>query len=207
MWGLFKGWKRKVGTVTLLLACLFVAGWVRSTVKVDLVILGGAESNRVFISGGGAFCLANMASWMIHSTAREENGRMVDDMTIIPLNSYLRYSGLNTHSWNSHRLVVLQTEDFNGPRRQLISYLYIVFPLTLLSAWLLLSQPPLASRIIPSWRRPMSDFFQPLRHKVGVATLLLACALTAGWVRSFYVEDNNFLPNRMGSICNHLAIR
>jgi hypothetical protein len=31
----FKGWRRKVGCVTLMMACVFMAGWMRSTSVVD----------------------------------------------------------------------------------------------------------------------------------------------------------------------------
>ena len=32
----FRGWKRQVGVVTLLVACLLTAGWVRSTLLADI---------------------------------------------------------------------------------------------------------------------------------------------------------------------------
>ena len=36
----------------------------------------------------------------------------------------------------------------------------------------------------------MGDFFKPWRRKIGVLTLVMACFVAAGWVRSFVVEDN-----------------
>lgn len=36
----FRGWKRKSGVVTLLIACLFLAAWVRSITVHDAVIIG-----------------------------------------------------------------------------------------------------------------------------------------------------------------------
>jgi hypothetical protein len=36
----------------------------------------------------------------------------------------------------------------------------------------------------------MGDYFKPMRRKIGLATLGLACALTAAWVRSFSVTDS-----------------
>ena len=36
----------------------------------------------------------------------------------------------------------------------------------------------------------MFDYFKPLRRKIGVCTLVIACVFAAGWVRSLYVEDN-----------------
>ena len=35
----------------------------------------------------------------------------------------------------------------------------------------------------------MSDYFKPLRRKVGLVTLAMACLLTAGWVRSYCGGD------------------
>lgn len=35
----------------------------------------------------------------------------------------------------------------------------------------------------------MRDYFKPMRRKVGIATLVLACLFTAGWVRSLRTTD------------------
>lgn len=40
----------------------------------------------------------------------------------------------------------------------------------------------------------MLNYFQPLRRKVGLVTLLLACALVAGWMRSFETIDSVYYP-------------
>ncbi len=43
----------------------------------------------------------------------------------------------------------------------------------------------------------MSMYFKPLRRKIGVATLMLACVLVVGWMRSFVYEDTfDFCPSR-----------
>lgn len=36
---------------------------------------------------------------------------------------------------------------------------------------------------------PMRHFFNPLRRKIGVVTLVMACMLAAGWVRSLFFRD------------------
>ena len=48
----FKGWRRKVGCVTLVLACVIVAGWVRSYKATDNwdTICGRIESSNGDIS-------------------------------------------------------------------------------------------------------------------------------------------------------------
>jgi hypothetical protein len=35
----------------------------------------------------------------------------------------------------------------------------------------------------------MREFFKPRRRKIGVMTLVLACAFAAGWVRSFSISE------------------
>jgi hypothetical protein len=39
----FRGWKRKAGCVTLLLACVFAAGWVRSQNSIDSFVISDFE--------------------------------------------------------------------------------------------------------------------------------------------------------------------
>jgi hypothetical protein len=43
----FRGWRQKVGVLTLLLACLFMAGWVRSLTTFSQVICPLATHNYV----------------------------------------------------------------------------------------------------------------------------------------------------------------
>src|SRR5579862_3974266 len=38
----------------------------------------------------------------------------------------------------------------------------------------------------------MPTYFKPLRRKVGVATLVMACVFAAGWVRSMFYYDDLF---------------
>lgn len=35
----------------------------------------------------------------------------------------------------------------------------------------------------------MNEYLCPIRRKLGVATLILACVFAAGWVRSLFVDD------------------
>ena len=35
----------------------------------------------------------------------------------------------------------------------------------------------------------MMGYFKPLRRRIGLITLVIACAFTAGWVRSFHICD------------------
>ena len=40
----------------------------------------------------------------------------------------------------------------------------------------------------------MGEYFKPLRRKLGVVTLLMACVLMAGWVRSLSIFDAVTFP-------------
>ena len=41
----------------------------------------------------------------------------------------------------------------------------------------------------------MGEFFKPIRRKFGVVTLLMACLLMAGWLRSFSISDDVVFAN------------
>jgi hypothetical protein len=49
----YRCWRRKAGVVTLVMACVFTAGWVRSMVTDDYV----SAFNRTFYSSKGAFLI------------------------------------------------------------------------------------------------------------------------------------------------------
>ena len=47
----FKPWRRKIGCVTLVLACLFMAGWVRSSFFIEGVVIPiGMKSSASLVS-------------------------------------------------------------------------------------------------------------------------------------------------------------
>lgn len=94
-----RGWKRKVGCVTLLVACLFAAIWMKSLSEFSVSAFG----SDVFISYGGRI------QWI------RKTSHWIDDGRPNP------YSEMQTIA---------------------VPFASIVVPLTLLSAWLLLSKPP-----------------------------------------------------------------
>lgn len=49
----------------------------------------------------------------------------------------------------------------------------------------------------------MREFFRPLRRKLGVLILLVACGVTAGWLRSAFYEDRFFI-NLSGKSINRI---
>jgi hypothetical protein len=50
----------------------------------------------------------------------------------------------------------------------------------------------------------MGDFFKPWQRKIGVVTLMMACALMAGWIRSLTHFEGVSLP--VGQMPNHFFV-
>lgn len=88
----FKGWKRKVGWITLGVACAYLTGWV--------------------------------ASYLFPGEMRLFDAMLSSNFGTIYLVVFLSPSGYTEHLWYCS-----------------IDYWHVVLPLTLLSAWLLLSKP------------------------------------------------------------------
>ena len=144
----FKSWRRKAGCVTLVMACLFMAGWVRSKLKYDLIVLPcGNSSYRVALMFGRFRFLratpsALPPSWVSkdvsHISYQEAEEWFVDmdgermewkNMTVEWQWSWGMFSfGAGTRL---HERVELYT----------FPYWSVVIPLTLLSAYLILWKP------------------------------------------------------------------
>jgi hypothetical protein len=151
----FKPWRRKIGLVTLILACVFATGWIRGLSRRDKLIING-ESTTVVV-------------WL--------NNQLVSSMSGITAGVYWRDEGVGqpkSTSMNWSSLPILTSEQvntclsqdaafrnspewaaegnwerkfvgfcfFGAKNRTLVfaPYWSIVIPLTLLSAWLLLAK-------------------------------------------------------------------
>jgi hypothetical protein len=124
MRGFFKGWKRKLGVVTLGLACLFAAGWVRSlsvrdatrfTVTARQNAISSAEGHISWVAWNANVFRNSDALWISRALVRGK------------------------WAWTC-----FDTDDFEGVAGRValaIPYFAIVIPLSLLSAWLVLSKP------------------------------------------------------------------
>ncbi|WP_010582797.1 hypothetical protein [Schlesneria paludicola] len=65
----FKSWRRKLGVVTLLMACLFEVGWVRSRYTHDTIKIQTAQSLYIIDSHQGTLVvcrvsIANMPAYL-----------------------------------------------------------------------------------------------------------------------------------------------
>ena len=107
----FRGWRRKIGLLTLLMASLFMAGWNRSLHIADSVdIQPPCFGNGLLHSHHGNLDFY----WKSNSPFRRE------------------------HRWRTFPLTHFSEVQ---PNMQTISYLTIAIPLTVLSAILILTPP------------------------------------------------------------------
>jgi hypothetical protein len=142
----FRGWRRKVGVVTLVLSCVFAGLWIRSRVVRDRfsVHTNSELSTHVLSDRSGL-------TWKTVSVGPEDVGFVTGFYSSEPAYMMLSYRSPDA-KWEWRRqcygfmfgtLVQFQTLDGVHWREDIwiISYRSIVAPLILLSAGLLLSKP------------------------------------------------------------------
>ena len=126
----FKPWRRKIGVVTLVMACVFAATWIRSFNVADCAQWDFA----VFCSGEGNLYVTVPIPLKIEWAWPEWTVEKDADIE----------SALNEVKWRWRSIGFGYAEvgffDTNG-LVILAPYWSLVIPLSLLSAWLLLSKP------------------------------------------------------------------
>jgi hypothetical protein len=134
----FKPLRRKIGVVTLMLACLFAAGWVRSRSIIDN--FGGPTRGR-FEVGINSIDNSIDLTLFVRGTSNETVWRMPDHDSCenVPLD--VVFDGFIWVISLCGFKVGYQLPPQCCHTVCLIPYWSIVIPLTLLSAWLLLSKP------------------------------------------------------------------
>lgn len=127
----FKPLRRKIGVATLVMGCAFAAGWIRSQGSTDVLEVRGIDHRLHFLISGN-----NWIGWAMHHTFPEQIhtfwfvwGHSTDPDTPFTM-AHKRWDGNSFRSDESIQNLHLITP-----------YAAIVIPLTLLSAWLLLSKP------------------------------------------------------------------
>lgn len=133
----FRGWKRKVGVVTLVSALMLVTGWMRSgTTQDHLQIKVTDNLTYHFVSSRTSL------GWQgIHWAEPEHSLRHVDmwncatDSRMAQSEDYLHDVVVQTISRSADVPNEMTIKAWSAP------YWYIVIPLALISAWLLLSKP------------------------------------------------------------------
>lgn len=137
----FEGWKRKVGFVTLVMACALSLGWVRSLYVTDLIVpnlwTANSSSNGSLIHARYFFSSLTPALplWDIHRTSEIRDYSDLFSKWILPDRVDWRFRACG--------FGICDIADDQGlwVRLMIIPYWSIVIPLTALSAWLLLSKP------------------------------------------------------------------
>jgi hypothetical protein len=145
----FRGWKRKAGVVTLMVACMFAVGWVRSRfvsdsfgfpVGTEIAIACASGWESLVFSPFRGEKIASIPAGMQLGKALDAPDQ-ADDLFSDPgiTWSFLRYGfGIGESSDG--------TEDGIEIDVYAMPYWSIVLPLTATSAWLLLSKPRPAKR-------------------------------------------------------------
>jgi hypothetical protein len=131
----FRGWRRKVGCATLVMACLVIALWIRSIYFVDELRLfcgNVCSRNQSLELEPANWDLEFWASqkWVTYSTDGQPSGYDADTDPHDPNHIvwYLHMLGIGIGKWPDGWLLT-------------IPYWSVVVPLTLLSAFLILSKP------------------------------------------------------------------
>lgn len=141
----FQGWKRKVGCLTLVMALLFLAVWLRTQESVYLVVVRGIAMPFSIMAGCGecAFVTSGYCNITIAPMAAEFS---YDN----PAPTRWSRPKIITLSWSARKLEVFREKPpskamtHGGVDRDkvpTIPFWRIVLSLTLLSAYLLLSKP------------------------------------------------------------------
>jgi len=153
----FKPWRRKIGVVTLILACLFMAGWVRSRSVLDRFFYSQQQSMHAMFSMDGVVSWRRLTPFAddLPTGWSQQPKWITSELTQNSRDNYQFYwKDGNVHwhwQWNGFDFGAALFETLsqvpgkaNWIRREEIwqfPYWSIVIPLTLLSGWLLLSKP------------------------------------------------------------------
>jgi len=147
MGDVFRGWRRKSGVVTLVIALVLLGGWIRSSLVADQLFYRVAPSTQIITSGNGVI------EWqLITDVASVESLFVKEPMFWISPFSHRVYvfdGAETTWSWR------WQWCGFDCGEGRLpgsvprcvctIPYWFAVLPLTLLSAFLLLVKRQVAN--------------------------------------------------------------
>ena len=136
----FRSWKRKVGVVTLVMACVFMAGWVRSNSLQDVVTFqSGEQAAEYLMSIDGNLVLERVKT---RGPSKTDTKWFINKLPI--WFGSLKSPDVHWH-WRCQGFGIgeVTTDRLTGTRSTLwsIPYWSLVAPLTMLSAYLLLTKP------------------------------------------------------------------
>ena len=139
----FHGWRRKIGVVTLLLTCVLMAGWLRSFVVGDTVLFSeGFTTVALHSCTGRLYLIAGT-----DSTRFDEPTKLMQPEWHVfpPINFVMPDPPEHSGGFQFMGFVIGANKSHPGQIEYrsdvcLIPYWLIILPLTLLSAYLLLSK-------------------------------------------------------------------
>lgn len=149
----FHARKRKLGIATLIAVCVLTSGWIRSRTNSDSILFArGSVGHRLSSIDGNIELWINKSA-TIDSPIRVESKPLVDRRLIIEQNLKKRKQAVKKRLEALQRakgtLSQTQFEEIENRIKEslraldpfcTIPYVIIVIPVTLLSAWLLLSK-------------------------------------------------------------------
>ena len=151
----FKGWRRKIGVVTLLMASVFMGCWIRS-LSCDDVLDAWVTRNSCchFISSNSSLAVSyaweqadepNVKIQILPAIqeALMDSSKLVDWKSF-PLEETVEETAVDYFAWDWDFRGISFAAENHDPihvRALLVPDAYIVVPLTLISFWLLFSKP------------------------------------------------------------------
>ena len=144
----FKGWRRKIGVVTLLMALVLMIGWVRShTIQDELLIRIGNRFEYSFRSSPYGLQWSGRRSNGFQPPTDGSEGIKYEIWRFIALDQYPNLFWFEREwQWDFFGFHFGEGTNPVLPRYRehywMVPYWSITIPLTLLSCWLLLSKPP-----------------------------------------------------------------
>jgi hypothetical protein len=136
----FKGWRRKVGSLTLVLALVFMVGWVRSFYVSDVILFPTANAMNTWISDKHGLV------WLAMGQTNEEHEEQMKEFDVPFVIAVAFPQSLDLRGWKL-KSSFYGFEFFERHRHeltdrvQIIPYWSLTIPLTVISFWLLLSKP------------------------------------------------------------------
>lgn len=143
----FKGWRRKVGCATLVMACVFAAGWVRSLSFRDEITICRIPTIYTLASNRSRLV------WKVVHSPTPYFGPGVDYFLGRDVSAFEPFSQFE-YNWTLRFAEFEVARHTNGEDFKInlysLPYWSIISPLILLSGWLLLPKRPPVKRSEPS---------------------------------------------------------
>ena len=131
----FKGWRRKAGLVTLAMACLLTIAWMRSYVRVNLLILD--DKDTTYQSLSTMFGGIQWTRW----TSEVGHGIKPNDPDFFRQLDVWSFKVVWRWNYGGFDFVKVDMRGSDQIVRGEVPYWSLVLPLTLLSASLILVKP------------------------------------------------------------------